>query len=158
MTRVQELMITYVIRFLRRAMLSPSYFIVLFRLSCIKFTIWASTHINNVCFVHIGVFQHKERSNFSCYSKISKFYFIVSKTSSLSIIQEISNLLVVYFVFLLFTYWSMMDNFILLTPIEHIANIYYELRKLTSRIQKPSSSIGLLNQSFILILYRHFWK
>ena len=41
----------------------------------------------------------------------------------------------------------MVDNFILLIPIEHIANKYYELKKVTSKIQKTASSIGFLNQS-----------
>ena len=38
-------------------------------------------------------------------------------------------------------------NFILLIPIEHIADKYYELKKVTSKIQKTASSIGFLNKS-----------
>ena len=78
-TRVHQQMVTYFRHFLSRAMFSPSYFSVWFRFSCIKLTTWASTLINNVCFVGNGVFQHKDRSNFSCFPKIPKFYFIVGK-------------------------------------------------------------------------------
>ena len=60
--------------------------------------------------------------------------------------------MVLYFVFLLFTYRSMADNFILLIPIERIAGKYYVLKKITSKIQKTASSIGFLNQS----LYHNF--
>ena len=78
-TRVQQQMVTYSRRFLCRTMLSPSHFLVLFCLSYIKLTTWASTFINNVCFMDKGVFQHKERSNLSHFLKIPKFYFMVSK-------------------------------------------------------------------------------
>ena len=77
--KVQQQMITYFRHFLSRVMYSPSYFSVSFRLSNIKFTTWASTLTNNVCFVDNGVFQQKERSNLSCFPQIPKFYFIVSK-------------------------------------------------------------------------------
>ena len=46
----------------------------------------------------------------------------------------------------------MVNNFILLIPIEHIADKYYELKKVTSKIEKTASSIGFLNQS----LYHNF--
>ena len=46
----------------------------------------------------------------------------------------------------------MAAHFILLIPIEHIINKYYELKKFTSKIQKKASSIGFLNQS----LYPNF--
>ena len=46
----------------------------------------------------------------------------------------------------------MADHFILLIPIEHIINKYYELKKFTSKIQKKASSVGFLNQS----LYHNF--
>ena len=46
----------------------------------------------------------------------------------------------------------MADNFILLILIEQIVDKYYELKKVTSKIQKTASSIGFLNQS----LYHDF--
>ena len=76
--RVQKQMFIY-IRFLSREMFSPSYFRISFCISYIKFITWASTLINNVCFVDNGVFQHKERSNLSCFPKTPNFYFIVNK-------------------------------------------------------------------------------
>ena len=78
-TSVQQYMVTYFKRFLSRAMFSISYFRVWFCLSYIKFTTFVSTLINNVCFLDHEVFQRKERFNLTCFTKISKFYFIVSK-------------------------------------------------------------------------------
>ena len=46
----------------------------------------------------------------------------------------------------------MVNNFILLIPIEHTADKYYELKKVTLKIEKTAWSIGFLNQS----LYHNF--
>ena len=37
-------------------------------------------------------------------------------------------------------------NFVSILPNKHIADIYYQLKKVTSKIQKTASSIGFLNQ------------
>ena len=40
----------------------------------------------------------------------------------------------------------MANNFVLLIPNKHMANIYYQLKKVTSKRQKTASSIGFSNQ------------
>ena len=40
----------------------------------------------------------------------------------------------------------MVNNFVSILPNKHIADIYYQLKKVTSKIQKTASSIGLLSQ------------
>ena len=40
----------------------------------------------------------------------------------------------------------MANNFVSTLPNKHIADIYYQLKKVTSKIQKTASSIGFLNQ------------
>ena len=78
-TRVQQQMVTYFRRFLSRAMFSPPYFRVSFCLFYIRFTTWASALINNVCCLVNGFIHPSEVSNLSCFLKIPKFHFIVSK-------------------------------------------------------------------------------
>ena len=40
----------------------------------------------------------------------------------------------------------MANNFVSILPNKHIVDIYYQLKKVTSKIQKTASSIGFLNQ------------
>ena len=53
--------------------------------------------------------------------------------------------MVLYVVFFLSNFCSMNDNFILLVPIEHIADKYCKLKKVTSEIEKTASNTRFLN-------------
>ena len=48
--------------------------------------------------------------------------------------------------FIYFRYTSMTNNFVSLLPNKHIADIYYQLKKVTLKIQRTASSIGFSNQ------------
>ena len=77
--KVEQQMVTYFRRFLKRAMFSPSYLTVLFCFSYIKFTTRASTLVNKVCFVDNRSFNTKRDLTFFLFQKMPKFYFILTK-------------------------------------------------------------------------------